>query len=248
MTYVISDIHGNMKRFRELMERINLQPEDTLYILGDVIDRHPGGIKILREIMAMPNAKMLLGNHEYMMLQCLAPRHPKDEDPWESECENNRNLRIWYKNGGDVTHQYLKHIRKDVRREIFAYLKALPLNIDIEVNGRKFKLVHASPTENFLGAYKRYYNSLTEFSVWERWEPTDRVPEGCTMIFGHTPTCYFQQTTPFKIWSEDERAIGIDCGCGYADTFHDLSSYCRLGCLRLDDMKEFYSDVGVELK
>ena len=69
MIYVLSDIHGHETRFASIMKQINLQPEDTLYVLGDVIDRHPGGIRILRKIMAMPNAKMLLGNHEYMMLQ-----------------------------------------------------------------------------------------------------------------------------------------------------------------------------------
>ena len=48
MIYVMSDIHGNMRRFDSVMHQINLQPEDTLYILGDVIDRHPDGIRILR--------------------------------------------------------------------------------------------------------------------------------------------------------------------------------------------------------
>ena len=64
MNYVLSDIHGNEKRFASILKQIRLQPSDTLYVLGDVIDRHPGGVRILRKIMAMPNAKMLLGNHE----------------------------------------------------------------------------------------------------------------------------------------------------------------------------------------
>lgn len=68
MTYVLSDIHGNLRRFESIMAQINLQPDDTLYVLGDVIDRYPDGIKILRRIMQMPNAKMLIGNHEYMLL------------------------------------------------------------------------------------------------------------------------------------------------------------------------------------
>lgn len=71
MTYVMSDIHGNSKRFDSVMEQIKLQLEDTLYILGDVIDRYSDGIRILRRIMKMPNVKMLLGNHEYMMLEAL---------------------------------------------------------------------------------------------------------------------------------------------------------------------------------
>ena len=67
MTYVLSDIHGNLQRFKSIMAQINLQTNDTLYVLGDVIDRYAGGIKILRQIMRMPNTKMLIGNHEYML-------------------------------------------------------------------------------------------------------------------------------------------------------------------------------------
>jgi serine/threonine protein phosphatase 1 len=46
MIYVMSDIHGQKRRFDSVMKQINLQPEDTLYVLGDVIDRNPDGIKI----------------------------------------------------------------------------------------------------------------------------------------------------------------------------------------------------------
>ena len=38
MIYVLSDIHGNAKNFDAILQQICLQPEDTLYILGDVID------------------------------------------------------------------------------------------------------------------------------------------------------------------------------------------------------------------
>ena len=55
MTYVLSDIHGNLRRFESIMKQINLQADDTLYILGDIVDRNPDGIKILRRIMKMPN-------------------------------------------------------------------------------------------------------------------------------------------------------------------------------------------------
>ena len=55
MTYVLSDIHGNLQRFKSIMAQINLQTNDTLYVLGDVIDRYAEGIKILRQIMRMPN-------------------------------------------------------------------------------------------------------------------------------------------------------------------------------------------------
>ena len=138
MIYVMSDIHGQKRRFDSVMKQINLQPEDTLYVLGDVIDRNPDGIKILRQIMAMSNAKMLLGNHELMMMNALYYPPPEDEE-WPEyyyECKQS----LWYRNGGDITHNYLKHIKKTVRQEIFEYLEKLPVNIELTLNNRKFML------------------------------------------------------------------------------------------------------------
>ena len=57
MIYVMSDIHGNTARFESVMKQIDLQPTDTLYVLGDVIDRFPDGIRILRRLMKMSNVK-----------------------------------------------------------------------------------------------------------------------------------------------------------------------------------------------
>ena len=131
MTYVLSDIHGNLQRFESIMTQINLQTNDTLYVLGDVIDRYAGGIKILRQIMRMPNAEMLIGNHEYMMLNAIG--HCKDAAE-EKENTNRREKRLWYRNGGMITHEQLKHYRKDIRAEIFDFIRQLPTNLEVEVN------------------------------------------------------------------------------------------------------------------
>lgn len=250
MTYVMSDIHGNSKRFDSVMEQIKLQLEDTLYILGDVIDRYSDGIRILRRIMKMPNVKMLLGNHEYMMLEALQEQKDILENAegdvgkllgYKYEyCMYIRGqspkIYQWYRNGGEVTHQYLKHIRKELRKEICDYLSTLPLNLDVEVGGKKYKLVHASPIENYI-PMKDHYNSPTEYAVWKRWKTCYGVPEGYTLIFGHTPTCYFHEDESLRIWY-GENAIGMDCGCGYPEG--------RLACLRLEDGKEFYSEEECE--
>lgn len=124
MTYVMSDIHGNMRRFNSVMEQITLQPEDTLYILGDVIDRYPDGIRILRRIMEKPNIKMLLGNHEYMMLRAIG--RPFDAYEKMDALLIEDQLELWYQNGGYVTHKHWKRLRKDLREEIIQYLHSLP--------------------------------------------------------------------------------------------------------------------------
>ena len=91
MVYIMSDIRGRKDRFDDVLNQINLTKNDTLYILGDVVDRTPDGITLLKYIMNKPNVKMLLGNHEYMMLNAL-----KNED----------DIPLWYRNGGGITHKY----------------------------------------------------------------------------------------------------------------------------------------------
>lgn len=238
MTYVLSDIHGQMRRFQSVMKQINLQPEDMLYVLGDVIDRYPDGIKILRQLMAMPNVKLLLGNHEFMMLNALY--YPAPEGEMWPEYYLERKLDLWYNNGGKVTHDYLKRIRKSIRTEIFEFLDKLPVNYEIDINGKHYLLTHAAPAFEY-SKYPNRYDSEREFCVWQRYK---RFPiiEGVTVIFGHTTTKHYCFDTPMCIW-HGNGWIGIDCGCAYPEGGDPWSGYeGRLGCLRLDDMKEFYSE------
>ena len=233
MIYLLSDIHGNERRFCSILKQIRLQPEDTLYVLGDVIDRHPGGLRILRRIMAMPNARMLLGNHEYMMLRALG-------QPYDDNADDGRAMEHWYRNGGKVTHDHWKRLRKTVRAEMLSYLRNLPLSMDLEYNGTAYKLVHGGPAEAF--DHDPKYKNPSHFAVWKRWEMEDAWPEGYTMIFGHTPTRYYRDTAPMEVWKQENR-IGIDCGSGYPEgPENSLSAYGRLACLRLDDGKVFYSE------
>lgn len=227
MVYVMSDIHGNERRFHSVMKQIDLQPEDTLYVLGDVIDRHPGGIRILRKLMAMPNVRMLLGNHEYMLLRALG-------QPYDTNADDGRAIAHWYRNGGKVTHDHLKHLRKTLRQEILDYLLKLPLNMDISVNGQHYRLVHAAPTELYEPA--PLYPTPAHFSVWKRLETDVPLPGDYTMLFGHTTTKHFQDHVPMELWY-GKRRIGIDCGSGWPE-----GSEGRLACLRLDDGAVFYSE------
>ena len=70
-TYVISDIHGQYDMFMDLLEKISLQDSDTLYILGDILDRGPHPVKTLRKLMLMPNVICIVCNHELMALESM---------------------------------------------------------------------------------------------------------------------------------------------------------------------------------
>ena len=91
MIYCMSDIHGELDRFKAMLDLINFSSDDTLYIIGDVIDRHPGGVEILKIIKDTPNMFMLLGNHEQMCLDTLGPNSVYGS------------RRLWLENGGSNT-------------------------------------------------------------------------------------------------------------------------------------------------
>ena len=231
MIYVLSDIHGNARRFDAMLAMIGLRSEDTLYILGDAIDRHPEGIAILQKIMAMPNAKMLLGNHEYMLLRALGK-------PYDDHVDDGGALAHWYRNGGHVTHEALKALPAEQQNAILEYLHSLSVEFDLELNGTHYKLVHGGPVDSF--DHDPKYPTPSHYAVWKRWNAEETWPEGYCMIFGHTPTRYYRDIAPMEIWHHRGH-IGIDCGCGYPeDPREELAPYGRLACLRLDDGKVFY--------
>ena len=243
MTYVLSDVHGNKENFDSIMGKINLQPEDTLYILGDMVDRYPYGIQLIQQVMEMPNVHMLLGNHEWMMMRALDIVYtgfPEAEAITEPACESIiERFSLWYRNQGKVTYDAWSRLSAEEKEKVSVYLSGLPLSYEVNVNGRRFKLVHAAPVE----LYRKYpteFDNVIEFAVWDRGLPGYWQDPDSTVIFGHTPTSYLQDRFPLEIW-EDKNMIGIDCGSGSRAVISGLPTGGRLSCLRLDDMKVFYS-------
>ena len=45
-TYVLSDIHGNFEIFKRMLDKIQFNSHDQLYILGDICDRGPCSLDI----------------------------------------------------------------------------------------------------------------------------------------------------------------------------------------------------------
>ena len=72
--FAIGDIHGCYDKLRRLMERLPYDPEqDTLVFLGDYIDRGGQSREVLDYLCQLhrqgKNVVMLIGNHEYLMLE-----------------------------------------------------------------------------------------------------------------------------------------------------------------------------------
>ena len=119
-TYVMSDIHGQYKSFVKMLNLIRFGEDDKLYVIGDVIDRGPDGIKIIQHLMKMKNAEMFMGNHELLMLDAL-------KNEFEIQNKNRMDtddIDIWLDpcNGGLPTYNAFKALPAGKKQKILEYL------------------------------------------------------------------------------------------------------------------------------
>ena len=230
MHYAISDLHGRYDLYREMLEIIRFGPEDTLFVLGDAADRNPGGVRLLKEIMERPNIRMLLGNHELMLLRAF----PDPKGLSSNGRESNREQ--WFRNGGQITQEELEAEPKALQRRLLLFLHGLPLNLEAEAGGRRYLLCHASPVSMY-GSYGLLYGSEREFAVWNRIESRMKVRfPADVLICGHTPTGFYQDARPMEVCRLRDNVIDIDCGCAAGEAYGG-----RLGCIRLEDQQVFYA-------
>ena len=75
-TYAIGDIQGCDREFAALLEKINFGGDDELWIAGDLINRGPDSLGVLRRIYGMSDqCRIVLGNHDLHFLAILFGGH-----------------------------------------------------------------------------------------------------------------------------------------------------------------------------
>jgi len=119
---VISDIHGNLEAFQEVLRDIDAQQPDRIISLGDFIDYGPNSNEVTHELIHhfIPS---ILGNHEYALI-------------------NDHILHSFSKIAYDSM-QITKSLLSDI---VIDYIKTLPLFLIIE----NIRFVHGIPPDSAL--------------------------------------------------------------------------------------------------
>ncbi|MBO6061314.1 MAG: metallophosphoesterase [Clostridia bacterium] len=234
--YAISDLHGYpLAKFEALLEKAGFCEEDTLYVIGDVVDRNgEGGVALLRRIMESPNIEFILGNHEDMLLKCGFLFEEVTEESIEAlDTEKAAALAHYLRNGGGVTLASLRELKNtepEALFDILEFLRDAPLCAGVTCGGRDLLLVHGG-----LGHFAPE-KKLSEYTrrdiLWERPKLETRYFEDMTTVFGHTPTLYYGEKYAGKVLFTPTW-INIDTGA--AERFAPA-------LIRLDDLEVFMGE------
>jgi bis(5'-nucleosyl)-tetraphosphatase (symmetrical) len=99
-TYAIGDVQGCFTQLKQLVDRIDFDPSvDRLWFVGDLVNRGPNSLKVLRYIKQLGSAaQIVLGNHDLFLLavaEDLVPLRPKDTIQDVLAAEDRDELMAW---------------------------------------------------------------------------------------------------------------------------------------------------------
>jgi len=228
-TYCVSDIHGMFEKYLRLLDKIAFSDDDTLYVIGDMVDRGPQPMALLNDMMHRKNVIALAGNHD--LLACMFLKKliygGRQED---LDDKTMMDILLWQQDGGASTLADFHKLTVPERQEIVNWLSELELYREIRVRGETYVLVHTG-----LGQNAAADRPLDDYELEDYLFARPRYDRMCFpdkyIVSGHTPTRLIPDNpNPDHIYRAN-RHIAIDCGCVFGG---------YLGAICLETGEEFY--------
>lgn len=166
--FAVTDIHGCWQTFIDLLAEIELNPDDQLFILGDMINRGPYSLRVLETVAELLDRGFsvypLRGNHEDMVLD-YDERHKKKK--LKATAKRRNSLHLVNKHG---------QLKSGVRH----FLNHLPYFFETE---EEF-MVHAGFDTSLEKPFEEWDRMLTIRSF----HYDEPVFDGKPIFHGHVPT------------------------------------------------------------
>lgn len=218
-TWCIADLHGHLEIWKKVKEIIG--PNDTIYVLGDCVDRGPQSWETLKTVYNDPQAHLFKGNHEDMMVKAIQD-YIDNGYQWEYKSYS---LCAW--NGGRDT---LDEWERDPQRmEYFERLKELPTWLALEIKDKTFILCHAGFSPWFKEDSKEVDIPDDESLIWDREHYYSRtyLPQHMAdviVVHGHTPIHHLaadlnENWSSGAFWYCGDHKVCIDSGGFFSGEF-----------------------------
>ncbi|MEO6316794.1 MAG: metallophosphoesterase family protein [Chitinophagaceae bacterium] len=232
---VIGDIHGGLRALVQVLERAAVSTEDRLVFLGDFVDGWSESAQVIDYVMALAEKQdciFLKGNHDEWCEEWLRTDHAD---------------KTWLLHGGQATIKSYAAADRAARSKHLQFFEAMHLYYTDDQN-RLF--VHAGFT-SMHGPQKEAHPSNVSWdrTLWEMAMTIDKNIAEDSLVYprrlklfreiyiGHTPTLYFNVTTPMQgcnVWN-------IDTGAAFTGRLSILDVDTK-AFWQSDPLKQLYPD------
>lgn len=163
MHYVIGDIHNDLKKLKQILKQINITRDDELIVLGDVFDRggetaDPFGVYCALAGL-QGKCSWIRGNHDDWLANYTYEYFNTPE-------KKRHKLAPYGYNSFELLRQRITEVDM---RNIADLIKGLPLQKELELEGKKYLFAHAMTSHPDVREEDRYYMRgrwiLTAFSL-----------------------------------------------------------------------------------
>lgn len=212
-TIVISDIHGNLDFFTNLLNQIHFSTEDTLILLGDMLEKGHHSLKTLRYIQSLQKTHQvhcLAGNYEELLIRFFKGRNAHGSFFNKFLPHNPHSLIFQMAREAGLSPQndllVLQKKLRETHSDVLEWLCALPTILD-------------TPNYLFVHGGVPHLHHLEELDCWDCMKydgflKRDHYFEKYVVV-GHTPTTLYHFSIPDSnpIVDTVHKIISIDGAC-----------------------------------
>ncbi|CAL2095750.1 metallophosphoesterase [Tenacibaculum sp. 190524A02b] len=234
-TFAIGDIHGGLKALQQLLQKLDLQTNDTIIFLGDYVDGWSESAQVidfLLDFREVHHCIFIKGNHD---LYC------------ENWLRDGTTTDSWLFHGGTMTIKSYENYTDTKKQKHLEFIERMPL-YHTDSENRLF--IHAGFT-SMHGPQQEVHASNYNWdrTLWEMAITVDKsIPKDSLLypkrlqlfheiFIGHTPTTRYKKDIPMQgcnVWN-------VDTGAAFTGKLTALNIDTK-EFIQSDSVQELYPD------
>ncbi len=217
-TFVIGDIHGGLRALKQVIEKSQINPDDTVVFIGDLVDGWSESAQVIDYLINFSKTYTCIfikGNHD---------------EYCENWLDRGETPEVWINHGGQETMDSYSTVSDENKNRHIAFFKSM---VDYHVDSANRLFIHAGFT-SMHGPEKETHKSnyMWDRTLWETALALDpslqdyspyypkRLKLFKEIYIGHTPTTNYNSIDfPIKranVWN-------VDTGAGFKGKVSCLS-------------------------